>query len=256
MSLLKLVARLRRHDWTAAVIELVIVVAGILIALQVSNWNQDRLDRARGEAYARRIGAELAGDVATIDRTSAFWGAVSDHGRAAMAHAEDGTLVDGSRWKTVLAFYQASQLSPFKLEDTTFAEMRASGDLALVADESLRSQLAQYYRLTAGDEPTQLLQHDPDYRRRVRGLTPWTVQEYIWEHCWRQRELDQELVDCPAPISEDESAALLAAYTASPELLQELRYWMAILRVSRIVLGVSRDRAVELAAKLQAQGGQ
>ena len=45
----RLVQRLREHDWMAAVIELVIVIAGILIALQVSNWNQDRIERARGD---------------------------------------------------------------------------------------------------------------------------------------------------------------------------------------------------------------
>ena len=41
-----LATRLRAHDWTAAAIELVIVVVGILIALQVSNWNDARHDRA------------------------------------------------------------------------------------------------------------------------------------------------------------------------------------------------------------------
>jgi len=45
----RLALRLRDHDWTAAIIELVIVIAGILIALQVSNWNQDRIERARGD---------------------------------------------------------------------------------------------------------------------------------------------------------------------------------------------------------------
>jgi hypothetical protein len=252
MGLLRFVARLRRHDWTAAAIELAIVVLGILIALQVSNWNQDRLDRARGEAYARRIHAELVADRSGSEGALAFWNAVSAYGRQAMAYAEDGTLAEGSRWRTVLAFYQASQIRTFKLEDTTFAEMRAAGDLSLIADESLRTRLAQYYRLTSTDESTQVLRHDPEYRRRVRGLTPWAVQEYIWEHCWRQTDLSQELIDCPAPIGEEASAALLADYTASPELLRELRYWMATLRVSGVIVGVARERAGELMEEVEA----
>ena len=51
MSLAKLSSRLRAHDWTAATIELLIVVVGILIAMQVSNWNEDRHDRARADTY-------------------------------------------------------------------------------------------------------------------------------------------------------------------------------------------------------------
>ena len=43
----RLAARIRRYDWFAAAIELMIVVAGILIALQVSNWNEARNDTKR-----------------------------------------------------------------------------------------------------------------------------------------------------------------------------------------------------------------
>jgi len=59
MHLARFAQRLRAYDWTAAVIELVIVIGGILIALQVNNWNQDRLDRARAQVYTRRIHADL-----------------------------------------------------------------------------------------------------------------------------------------------------------------------------------------------------
>lgn len=64
-SISKLGERLRSHDWTAAVIELVIVVVGIQ--------------------------ADLVADRQSIDETLAFS-------------------------KTVLAYYQASQLLPFQLE--------------------------------------------------------------------------------------------------------------------------------------------
>jgi hypothetical protein len=94
----------------------VIVVVGILVALQVSNWNQDRLERARADAYYRRIQADLVADRQSIDETLAFWKTVSAYGRAAIASGEGGQRVDGSNWRTVLAYYQASQLLPFQLE--------------------------------------------------------------------------------------------------------------------------------------------
>jgi hypothetical protein len=57
MRAMNLASRLRAYDWIAAVIELVIVVVGILIALQVSNWNQDRVEHARADSYYRRAPA-------------------------------------------------------------------------------------------------------------------------------------------------------------------------------------------------------
>lgn len=45
----------RLYDWTAAAIELLIVVVGILIALQVSNGNESRLDHTRADSYCRQL---------------------------------------------------------------------------------------------------------------------------------------------------------------------------------------------------------
>jgi hypothetical protein len=253
MSVLKLAARLRSYDWTAAVIELVIVVVGILIALQVSNWNQGRLDNARADSYCRRIHSELMVDRQNIDNTLKFWNVVSNYGRAAIAFGESGQRMDGSNWKTVLAYYQASQLMPFELEDTVFTEMRDGGGLALIDDEGLRKRLADYYRLSGTGITANILHHDPVYRMQVRGLTPWRVQQYIWDKCYRALGgTNQELLDCPSPISDEQAAALLESYRQSESLLQNLRFWMSTLRVGAIVLDSTRKDAVSLAAEVEA----
>jgi hypothetical protein len=243
MSGAKLVKRLRDHDWLAALIEFVIVVAGILLALQVSNWNQDRQDRAHGKRYAERLHAELLSDGRAMDETIRSWRQVSDYGAAAMEYGEHGKQVDGSSWKTVLAYFQASQLFPLDLEDTTFLEMRESGELALIADESLRKRIADYYHMSGSGMRADVLRHQPSYRPQVRGLTPWHVQEYIWTHCWTQGAgASQTLIDCPSPIPEAEAKAILDGYLKSDSLLANLRIWMSTLRVSQVIVaGMLRD---------------
>lgn len=255
MGMLKLAARLRSYDWTAAVIELAIVVVGVLVALQVSNWNQDRIDRARAQRDYQRIHAELLTDGKAMEETLAFWQVVSAYGAAAIANGESGQRVEDSNWKTVLAWYQASQLMPFELEDTTFVEMRDSGDLTLIADENLRKRLADYYRLTSSGIRANILRHDPVYRMQIRGLTPWHVQQYIWEHCFRQLDATrQQLIDCPSPISEAEAATVLDTYRHSDSLLQNLRFWMSTLKVSGIVIANSHGAETKLAADVEAAG--
>ena len=254
MSALKLAVRLRRHDWTAAIIELVIVVVGILIALQMNNWNQGRLDRARADGYYRRIHADLVTDRQNIDHTLKFWKTVSDYGRAAIANGESGQRVDESNRKTVLAYYQASQLMPFEFESSTYSEMRDTDGLGLIADEGLRKRLAVYYRLSGTGITSNILRHDPVYRMQIRGLTPWRVQEYIWEKCFRQsggNSANQELVECPSPISDEQAAAVLDSYRRSDMLLQNLRFWVTTLRVSEIVLDGTREDTDSLVAEVE-----
>ena len=252
MGLMKLSLRLRAHDWTAVLIELLVVIVGILIALQVSNWNQDRLDRARGDSYYLRLQAELEADQRAMDLAREFWGQVAGFGRAAIAHSETGQRVDDSNWKTVLAYYHGSQIMPLELEDTTFSEMRDGGDLELIANEGLRKRLADYYRLTGTGMRAHILRHDPAYRVQVRGLTPTAVQEYIWKICFRQLEgTNQELVDCPSPVTEDEAATILITFRASQSLLENLRYWNSTLAVSSIVISGARKEATSLAADVE-----
>ncbi|MEO6801243.1 MAG: hypothetical protein ABI178_14995 [Rhodanobacter sp.] len=256
MRAMKLALRLRAYDWTAALIELLIVVVGILIALQVSNWNQDRLDHARADGYYRRLHAELMADQRNIDHTLVFWKEVSAYGQSAIANGETGQRVDGSNWKTVLAWYQAGQLMPFELQSTTYTEMRDDGGLVLIDQESLRKQLAGYYQLSGTGITANILRHDPAYRVQIRGLTPWHVQQYIWSRCFRQgnggNAANQELIDCPSPISEEEAAAILATYRHSDMPLQNLRSWMSTLSVSMVVLAATRHDTASLAAAAQA----
>jgi hypothetical protein len=253
MKAMKGLARLRRHNWTASIIELLIVVLGIVVALQVTNWNQDRLDRARADRYLQRIHSELLADKRTIDETTALWRTVSAFGLGAITHGERGDLVGDSHWKTVLAYYHASQLKTIELEDTTFSEMRDSGDLGLIADEELRKRLADHYRMTGMGTRAMILKHDPAYRPQVRGLTPWHVQEYIWASCFKQLQgTMQEYLDCPSPISDKQAAAILADYAKADDLLQNLRFWMSTLKVSLIVIDGTRMETDQLLVKVDA----
>lgn len=256
MATTRLIQRLREHDWLAVLVELAVVVLGILIALQVSNWNQARIDRTRAHDYTARIHGELLTDRQNMDVTLAFWAKASDYGREAIAHGETGALVDGSPWKTVLAYYQASQTFPFVGTDSAFTEMRGAGDLGLIADPRLRARIASYYSPSGIGGQSIIHEQDPEYRRQVRGLTPWSVQEYIWDHCFSGSGFfTEQFVDCPSPISDQEATAILSRYQQDPTLLDHLRFWMSQLRISSLVLVNDRREASNLAAAVGREAG-
>ncbi len=55
----RFIENLKQQQWTAAGIELVIVVLGVFIGLQVSNWNQDRISDQQAAGFAERLKADL-----------------------------------------------------------------------------------------------------------------------------------------------------------------------------------------------------
>ena len=59
MNLRRVIAHARKQDWAVFGIELVIVILGVFIGIQVSNWNVERETNARGAIFAERLKADL-----------------------------------------------------------------------------------------------------------------------------------------------------------------------------------------------------
>jgi hypothetical protein len=258
MLLRKLAGSLLRQDWMAVAIEFVIVVVGVFVGIQVSNWNADRVDQRRAHGYLQRIHADLVTDRQSMTNAVAYWRQVIGFGAAAIAYADEGRLVDGSRWKTVVTFYQASQMRPFRMVDSTYQELVNSGDLGLLRDDHLRSSLADYYVSGPVVSAPYILQYVPEYRHLVRGQTPDAVSEYIWKRCVANvGGLEEDLsTECETPITEAEAQAVLDGYLATPGLLTALRFWVTNQRVGVALLSNVRDDSPALLREVEASLGR
>jgi hypothetical protein len=256
MSLRTLVLRLRERDWTSVIIEILIVVVGVFIGLQVTNWNEDRKDTRRGDEYLQRLRDELLQDAAVLREISAFWGHVGEYGTAALAYAEDGTLRRGSAWETLLAYYQASQVWPYRKPDVTFEEIRGSGNLLLIRDATLRARIASHYSASAGSQVVEVLGLIPRYRERVRGMTPWEIQRYIWAECYAASGAMQTMKDCASPVSETEALGVLEALRQSRDLTEELRFWMVNNYNGLVLMNSIEADAMTLAQDIAGEPGR
>jgi hypothetical protein len=252
MILRRVIQHVKKQEWTAIGIDLVIVVVGVFIGIQVSNWNADRADNVRAQAYLARIKDNLRNDLESIERRTVFWRQVSDYGNSAIRYAETGTLVDGSAWKTVLAFYQASQVWPWTGNDTTYQELQNGGELSMIKDQGLRSALSDYYREGSSDEVGYLLTMIPEYRKIVRGMSPSVVSNQIWAKCHYQPNYgEQFLPDCESPMSEAEAQAVLDAFTRDPKLLSELRFWVTNQEVASKVIANNKDSVSAMLKRME-----
>jgi hypothetical protein len=226
MLLRRLAENLKQQNWTAIAIEFVLLILGVFLGIQVANWNAQRVDEVRAQAYLARIKDNLNTDLKAIQRRDVFWRQVIGYADQAIRYSETGELVDGSAWKTVLAFYQASQVWPWATNDTTYQELSNGGELGLIKDGNLRAALTQYYFEGAGSDLDYILSSQPEYRKIVRGLTPVVVSKQVWAKCWKlPNAYEQFLLDCESPMSEAEAQAVLANYLKDPKLLTELRFW-------------------------------
>lgn len=144
MSLLRRLAdKLRQQEWTGVFIELAIVVLGVFIGLQVSNWNEARRDRNLERQYLERLREDFLlsakrseGGVAEMEWQAGKATLVLDRLRACRL---DG---DAQRSEFATGLYVLGRIQPPILTRGTIDELRSTGRLGIIRSIELRQALS------------------------------------------------------------------------------------------------------------------
>jgi hypothetical protein len=68
MILRRVIEHVKTQHWTAIWIDLLIVILGVFIGIQVSNWNSERADRSAEKRHLEEIAEDLRADIAIFDK--------------------------------------------------------------------------------------------------------------------------------------------------------------------------------------------
>ena len=180
MILRRVTEHLRRQDWVAVTIEFVIVVLGVFVATQVSNWNEEREARARAEVYGARLAEDLRYEAWQTEYLIAYYKDVLDNAERAV-----GALTDGPRLsdeQLLINAYRASQYLYYGPRRATYDEMVATGDIGLITDDRLRETALTLYSDPTIDVVT-TESRNSEYRRIFRRAMPADVQRALLENC-------------------------------------------------------------------------
>ena len=138
---------LRSKTLRSGLVELLIVVIGILLAVQIDGWNQGRLDRETAAFYLTRIEEDLRRDSTALVRLRdiALRGmATTDRLLRAL---DDPSLPDSAG----IWIRNARGVSFFEPRVSAYQDMVSTGRLDLIRDVTLRDRLVQYHEVHNGD---------------------------------------------------------------------------------------------------------
>ena len=221
-------ARLRAQDWAAIAIELAIVIIGVFIGMQVSNWNQNRLEKRETQQILARLKPELENVLKNSASARAYYRITRAYADRALAGWRGDPGV-GDR-EFVIAAYQASQIYATATNNAAWGNIFGADRLRSIEDPALRSNLA--FLMYADSRPTDTQSVDTPYRPNVRRIIPVEIQDAIRAKCGDRRPADNphlfylpERCDLDIPASAAAQAA--AALRARPELVEDLRWHTA-----------------------------
>jgi hypothetical protein len=175
-----------KHNWFSVAIDLGIVVIGVFLGMQANNWNEERLERDRGQQYRQRLLDDLASNDEDFRQRAVYYHQVHDAGYAALQDLRRSKTADPATF--LLKSFKASNILPRSTQRATYQEILSAGAMGLVGDESIRRRIMTYYATL--DMTDRITATVPPYRDRVRSIMPYEIQQAI-------------LIDCPEKDRED-----------------------------------------------------
>lgn len=226
---------LRKQQWTAAFIELAIVILGVFIGTNVTNWNDVHKQQERGRIYTQRLLNDLRIEY-TRDRSLIEYDV--DARQAGITAFDDLTRRRALDDRTVLVnAYRAIQFQWYERHAAAFDELLSAGELDLISNTKLRETAVRYY----GNSSTthQLIledKRDSEYRRLFTRLVDPDVQLALRKDCGDRSYTSPAGVpgflsihyECKLAVDDAAVKKAADALRSAPGLLPALRRQIAV----------------------------
>lgn len=128
-----------------AIGEIILVVLGILIALQINNWNNNRINSNREANYIKNIARDLNNQIEAIDIQIDFETEVVEYCKIVLKpYNETNTLKIDSTF--AVAIGSITTRRTFLNPNPAYTELISSGNIELLKNETFKNQLINYYQ--------------------------------------------------------------------------------------------------------------
>ena len=261
----------KRWRWLG--IEFVIIVLGVLSALFVDTWVEDREKVQRAEVYKQRLITDIKRDIANLDAVIEYYSNVRGYSLKTLADLDGTAPLDD--FTLMHAAFNAAEEWAFALESSTYNDLQNTGGLALIADVQLRIDLADYHRI--GVTRANVWNLSRAFRTAARGIIPNSLQTAIHESC-NSAENDEPLQvlqiggghmsASPQPLTSSavtpgvcglipgdyDLGEAAEELRSDPTLQRHLRYRISQLRVATVLFDGQKEFAERLLQDLESSG--
>ena len=130
-----------------AIGEIILVVIGILIAIQINNWNISQIEQDKIQVYARLLIHDLEEDIAMSKFSMYQATEVLNRIDSLTLYVQNKNIENISNLD-VLCLSSNLSYRPFSWNRVTLEELKSSGSLQSIKNDSLKMKIAQYDAFT------------------------------------------------------------------------------------------------------------
>jgi Family of unknown function (DUF6090) len=251
MILRRVIGHVRQQEWAAIVIDFVIVVVGVFVGIEVSNWNEDRALRDRERIHLEQLLIDLDSDRATGEQGVRAANDIDVAAEAVLSVLEDAPQAASISDADLMRFLLLAGYAYLPQSNvTTYNEMISTGALGLLKSVELKRALGAYYRSAAVGRQWDVLLREEQfaYLAAIRGLL--TREQSTWA-----RANVGDRADFTSPPPAFNRAKFLERARSRPQIVDSLRSMGALQERLRGDSRYMTERAEALAEHLKKELG-
>ena len=180
MLLRRIVEHVKTQNWTAVILDLLIVVVGVFIGIQAANWNDERQASTQRAKSLDRLHAEAELSVARLRFVHQYFQRSVEARASVLRKAADGNIEAVEQEEAVLAVNYLAFFPAVSPPRSVYDEVISAGQYSDLGDENVRDAINKYY--SALDN----LKSSMGYARILSQQWP------VWNHPAVSKEFDPE----------------------------------------------------------------
>ncbi len=168
MILRRIIAHFRKQEWTAIAIDFVIVVLGVFVGLQVSNWNAARSERSAEIGYLAAMEEDVAYSIEKLEELIASMERQEEARAALYAFSLDPEETMAPELRDRLIAHGLFHIATHNIRQVTYEALKGSGRLNAISSpplisalQSLSAEVAEVVRREQDETQVTYLFSDP-----------------------------------------------------------------------------------------------
>ncbi|MFT5520259.1 MAG: hypothetical protein ACI9IA_000849 [Enterobacterales bacterium] len=233
MIIKRIAKGIKNQDWFVVAIEIMIVIVGIFIGLQVDDWNEERVFHQTETELLYELKHELQASILLTEGIFTSYKQAAEAGRRSLNFLSSGTSCDTKCWPILIDFLHASQWQSTEVRKSTYENMRLLG---MPSNRAIIDAVESY--LLTVESNVMFYAPLPYYRSLVRRLIPLEIQEYYSEHCYHTvNGLESYNLDCPKGVADELTSQTVKNVVSNSEVIPHLTEWTSSIISAPTTLG-------------------
>ena len=231
-------AHIEKENWFAVGVDFLIVVVGVFVGLQVSNWNEAQSFDNQETKLLYDLKKEMENSILSTNQKIDSYTQVAAASKRSLDFLSSKKSCETECWPILVDFLHASQWQGVDVRRTTYANMRRLGlPRAGAVLDTVEAYLAQV------DAAIQAYSDKPHYRVVVRQLTSYEAMEFYWQNChFVLAGVENYDLSCSKGVTDHIALQIVEAIAQHPEIKPNLTQWVSV--AMHVPIGLSNQNAL------------